>query len=275
MELDIHMKMRSGLLILFALSPLAQAGNECRPMPAVRGPLPFHPGEVLRYSVNAVPAGGAKLDLTGLRAAHATLWVGRPSEHGLQLHVEAQTQTFVSKLLKLRGEATAFVDPQTLLPRRVMGRMTGDGEPYRARVIFGEEALEDFDGETRHYSAGELDVLGTAYRMRAIPMAVGDSSCASLIGVNQRWRVQATVEDLAWVRTPYAELEAFHIRGTATNTSTPSLSAAFDAYFSTDARRLPLMLVVHGRHLTMRVELVDVSDPSLPPPRAARPRWDR
>ena len=252
------------LFLLLAASP------ECR-LPDVQAPFPFRPGETLSYEVGVVPdpTQGLPAELRGFRAGRLTLRMLAAD----RFQAEGAGSSLTSKVLRANGTATSIVDARTLAPRRVNGVVIADGhEPFRIQQSFGEP-LEPREGyETLTFGAGTVDLFGTIYRLRAMALTPGASLCAQVSGVHGRWRFTAKVGGVETIATRYAELPAVKVSGEAIDPEHPMVSGSFEAWFSTDAKRLPLLFVGRGGIATLRAELTSVELPG-EPRRRDRDTW--
>src|SRR5262249_4867870 len=102
---------RSGALLLMPYLARASAGEpapqpppsdaQCTPLPEVQLRTPFRPGESLEYALDALGAQAGKLLLRVL-----------PLRDGaLPLEARAETNAFFSKIRRVHGKATSYVDP--------------------------------------------------------------------------------------------------------------------------------------------------------------------
>lgn len=252
------------LLLLLASSPA------CR-LPDVQAPFPFRPGETLEYDLGIVPdpTQAVPPQLRGFRAGRMTLRVLAAD----RFQAEGKASSLASKVMRASGTATSIVDPRTLAPVRVNGVALAEGhEPIRIQQSFGE-ALEPREGyETLTFAPDTLDLLGTLYRLRAIALTPGAALCAQVSGVHGRWRFTAKVGEVETLSTRYAELPAVKVSGEAIDPAHPMVSGSFEAWYSTDARRLPLLFVGRGGIATLRAELTSVEAPG-EPRRRDRDTW--
>ncbi|MFZ5471217.1 MAG: DUF3108 domain-containing protein, partial [Myxococcota bacterium] len=74
---------------------------QCRPLPVVKAPWAFGAGEVLEFD----------LDAMGAQAGKMTMRVLPQKDGQLPIEVHAQTNTFFSKVRRVKGQATSYLSP--------------------------------------------------------------------------------------------------------------------------------------------------------------------
>src|SRR5262249_22838636 len=112
-----------------AIAPMP-SDAECKPLPAVKLPLAFGPGETLEY----------ELDAMGAKAGRMTMAVEPLKDAKLPIEVSVETNTFFSKMRRVRGIGTSWVSPKTLKPARYFEDAT-ENEIHRvADVTFNPKA---------------------------------------------------------------------------------------------------------------------------------------
>lgn len=210
---------------------------ECRPLPAWRGPLSFGAGEVLEYD----------LDALGAKAGKMTLSVKPPKDQKIPVEIFVETNTFFSKVRRVRGTATSYLSPKTLKPSRYYEDATENEIHRTAEVTFSPHlahlvaTMNERSGEAdMPFSADGLDVAGAIYLMRQLPLRQGTSICFDLYGIRRIWRVWGTVEPREHVSLPVGEFEAWHLAGQAARLDVPQFRREVHVWISDDPRRLPL-----------------------------------
>src|SRR5690606_37377464 len=186
---EVPMTLRTALLLLIVGSGLASASapqaplpsdEACRPLPPLLDLPPFPEGERLKF----------ELDAMGAKAGQMTMQV-LPLEDGLMpIRVEAEASTFLRSLRNVKGQATTWVDPRRLTPRRYAETSQDNDVQRRYRVTFSKDAAAvgwSFNGR-RGQSVLALpkttyDVAGITYLARRLPLKEGQSLCLDLYGV--------------------------------------------------------------------------------------------
>src|SRR5260370_26823074 len=84
------------------------AATACQPLPVLKAPLAFVPGERLDFDLDALGARAGKLRLRVLSAR----------EGALPVESRDETNTFFSKVRRIKCVATRYLNPKTLRPIR-------------------------------------------------------------------------------------------------------------------------------------------------------------
>jgi hypothetical protein len=202
-------------------------------------PLPFGPGEVLDYDIDAL---GAKAGTMTMRAL--------PTRDGvLPIETQVQTNTFFSKVRRVVGTARSELSLKTLRSQRYV-EDARENETHRiADVSFkGQKAVKlvsTIDGHTYQpvmlgYGNDVTDVGGAVHLLRALPLKEGQRLCFDVYGIRSIWRVWGTVKPREDVSTALGEFKAWHLAGEAARLDMPQLRREVHVWVSDDARRLPL-----------------------------------
>ncbi|WP_338867306.1 DUF3108 domain-containing protein [Myxococcus stipitatus] len=237
------------------VEPCAQA------LPALRMPLTFMPGEVLEFD----------LDAMGAQAGKMTLRVQKQQNGQIPVLAEAQTNSFFSKVRRVRGSATTWLNPRTLRPRRYVEDATENELRRKVEVAFThkDRAIKvDYQigqrtkGQFNYtYDKDGLDVAGSIYLLRQLPLEENMSVCFDVYGVRRLWRMQGQVLKKEQVTTPLGQFNAWHLSGTAVRLDRPKQKREVHVWISDDARRLPLAAVGTLDLGTVRATLTGVSRP--------------
>jgi len=211
-------------------------------LPALRLPTAFMPGEQLEFD----------LDAMGAQAGKMTMKVQRPENGALPVQIEAQTNTFFSKVRRVRGVGTSYLHPRTLRPSRYTENATENEVQRSVDVAFGHKdrsvkvdyVMGQRSGHFNYtYDKDGLDVAGAIYLMRQLPMKEGLPVCFDVYGIRRLWRMNATVVKRERVSLPVGQFEAWYLSGTAVRLDKPSQKREVHVWISDDARRLPLVAV--------------------------------
>ncbi len=250
-----------------AAVPPVPGPEQCRPLPALRSPIAFAPGEQLEFSLDAMGAEAGKMTMRVL-----------PKKDGL-LPVEArvQTNTFFSKVRRVKGVAMSYLNPRTLRPLRHTEETVENEKPRSVNVVFGHKDRSvkvDYrqgNAKGRHdyqYLHDGLDVAGTLDVLRQLPLTEGLSLCFDVYGVRRMWRMTGTVLKREHVSLPLGEFDAWHLSGTAVRVDKPSMRREVHVWITDDARRLPLAAVGTVDLGAVRATLTAYSRPGEAPRRA-------
>src|SRR5262249_57434504 len=102
------------------------ADAECAPLPDLRRPLSFRSGELLAF----------ELDALGARAGRMTIRVLPQKDGALPVQAEVETNTFFSKVRRLKGAATSYLNPKSLRPAHYVEDALENGVRKAAEVNF-------------------------------------------------------------------------------------------------------------------------------------------
>ncbi|MCK8496383.1 DUF3108 domain-containing protein [Myxococcus fulvus] len=237
------------------VEPCAQA------LPALRMPLAFMPGEVLEFD----------LDAMGAQAGKMTLRVQKPQDGQIPVLAQAETNSFFSKVRRVRGSATTWLNPRTLRPKRYVEDATENEMRRKVEVAFThkDRAIKvDYQigqrpkGQFNYtYDKDGLDVAGSIYLLRQLPLEENLSVCFDVYGVRRLWRMQGQVLKKEKVTTPLGQFDAWHLVGTAVRLDRPKQKREVHVWLSDDARRLPLAAVGTLDLGAVRATLTSVSRP--------------
>ncbi|WP_141618535.1 DUF3108 domain-containing protein [Myxococcus sp. AB036A] len=234
-------------------------------LPALRTPMAFMPGEVLEFD----------LDAMGAQAGTMTMRVHKQKDGHLPIQVEAQTNTFFSKVRRVRGSATAYLHPRTLRPHRYVEDTMENEQRRKVNVAFGQkERTVKVDYQFGQRPKGQfnytfdkdgLDVAGAIYLLRQLPLKDDLQVCFDVYGVRRMWRMQGAVVKREQVTTPLGQFNAWHVTGTAVRLDRPKQKREVHVWISDDARRLPLAAVGTIDLGAVRATLTSVSRPGEKP----------
>jgi hypothetical protein len=200
--------------------------------------VPFSTGEVLEYD----------LDALGAKAGTMTMRVLAPRENTLPLEVSVETNTFFSKIRRVKGAGTSYMNPKTLRSVRYH-EDAKENEFHRiADVTFNKnktaKLVSNIDGNmwTGNLSYGNdvTDVAGAIHMLRGFPLKEGTSVCFDVYGIRSIWRVWGTVKPNEAASLPVGEFQAIHMAGEAARLDIPNARREIHIWLSDDARRLPL-----------------------------------
>lgn len=259
--------MKSLLLIPFLLgntpvvapAPLP-SDAECTALPAARLPLSFAPGETLDYD----------LDALGAKAGRMTMRVLPMKDGALPVEVSAETNTFFSKVRKVKGSGTSYMNVRTLRPLRYFEDATEDDVHRVADVKFHAKdkrvhLVSTIQGQVNQWDMGwaneGLDVAGTIYLMRQLPLKQDLKICFDAYGIRRMWRTWGRVVGKEHISMPVGEFDAWHIEGVAARLDQPEMRREIHVWITDDPRRLPLAALGAIDLGTVRATLTGFSRP--------------
>lgn len=261
------MRALAAVLMLWAVPALAQADAgalptdaQCPPLPPLATPIAFGPGEVLEYEVDAL----------GARAATMTMRTLPLRDGRLPIEAHVETNTFFNKVRKVNGTGTSSVNPKTLRPIRYFEDTLENDQHRVAEVSFDAKTHKvglrsTINGETAEaafrYANEGLDVTGTIFLLRQLPLKKDLPLCFDAYGIRRLWRVWGTVVAREKVSLPVGEFYAWHIAGQAARLDFPAARREIHVWISDDPRRLPLAALGAIDLGTVRATLVGVKRP--------------
>jgi hypothetical protein len=242
-------------------APLAFPSDaECAALPPMRPPFAFRAGETLDYD----------LDALGAKAGRMTMKVLPLKDGSLPVEIHAETNTFFSKVRRVNGSGTSYLNPKTLRPNRYFEDAM-ENEVHRvADVAFRPKdklvhLKSTINGALNEWEMGwgneGLDVAGTIYLLRQLPFKDGLPVCFDAYGIRRMWRTWGRVVGREHVSLPVGEFEAWHIEGVAARIDEPQLRREIHVWISDDPRRLPLAALGAIDLGTVRATLTGFSRP--------------
>lgn len=237
------------------------------PLPALRTPLTFAPGEQLEFDLDAMGAAAGKM----------TMSVERPRDGSLPVLVEVQSSAFLSNVRRVKAKATAYLHPKTLRPTRYTEDAVENEQPRQVNVLFGAKdrsvkvdyVINQKPGHADFtYDKDVLDVAGALYAMRQLPLKEGLPLCFDVYGIRKMWRMTGSVLKREHVSLPLGEFNAWHLSGVAVRLDKPSMKREVHIWLSDDARRLPLAAVGTIDIGTVRATLTSFARPGEKPQEA-------
>ena len=237
-------------LLLFARATLASApavppalptDEACRPLPTPVSPFSFFQGELLEFDIDALGAVAGQMRMRTLST--------RKGE--VPVEITVQTNTFFSKVRRVKGLAQSFLHRQTLRPARYLEKTVENEVPKSAQVVFLPDksvqlkyTVAQKSGErTLRYANEGLDVAGAIYLMRQLPLEENLPLCFDAYAIRRMWRVVGRVLGKEKVSLPLGEFDAWHIAGEAVRLDELTSRREVHVWISADGRRLPLAAV--------------------------------
>lgn len=215
-------------------------GAECKGLPGLRLPMSFGSGETLDYD----------LDALGMNAGTMTMKVLGLRDGVVPVEIRAQSNTFFSKVRRVSGTATSYLDPRNLHPRRYL-EDASENEVHRVADVRFTPAnkvahlVSTIDGVRAEadlpYASEGLDVAGTIYLMRQLPFKEGMPLCFDAYGIRRIWRVWGKVVGREHASLPVGEFEAWHLQAEAARLDWPEQRREIHVWITDDSRRLPLV----------------------------------
>jgi len=226
------------------------------PKPAAAEPalavasVPFGPGETLTYDVDWN---------NNTRAATLVLSVGDRGtffgQQGLPITANVETVGMVRLFASVQGAFKSFSDPKTLLPFRAENKSTVNGKSQNQTIVFDREKRVAVVGDrSTPIGADTGDPLSLFYRLRALPLKVGDT--ITLDGfVERREQWKAVVEARESIPTDRGNANVFRIAFMPVKAGRPDDSNKVRIWFTDNAARLPVLITAEPQFGPIRMTL--------------------
>src|SRR5919106_3580333 len=165
--------------------------QECGALGSPQMPL-FPVGETLDFD----------LDALGAEAGKMTMRVLPKRGEAIPIEVTAKTNSFFSKVRRVKATATSFLNPRTLRPKRYVEDSTENEVARYADVSFKPESRQvslDYKIAGRpgkrvfRYAHDALDPVGAIFLVRQLPLKEGTWICFDAYGIRNMWRVHGKV----------------------------------------------------------------------------------
>ncbi len=214
---------------------------ECKALGPLLSPLPVVAGEELLYDLDSMGMRAGDMKMTTLPARNGVLTV----------ETTVETNTFFSKIRRVRGVAKSSMSPTTLRSTHYFEDAWENDTHRVADVDISQKSREvaltsTINGKTSpstsrmRFGADISDVGGAVHLLRSIPVKEGQQLCFDAYGIRRVWRVWGTVQPKEHVSLPLGEFDAWHLSGHAAPLNRPNSRREVHVWVSDDARRLPL-----------------------------------
>lgn len=225
--------------------PALPIDSTCRPMPAPSGTIPWEAGERLSYDLDVVGARAGKLALVALPP------VGKGVSAEYPFRALAASNSFFSKIRRVRGRSTSYVRARDMHPRRYEEASQEGALDKAATVVFkrpheGGRIDIDYRRNTAKrkyrfpYMHEAFDPVSIVYYLRTLDYSPGMPVCFDAYSIRKLWRVSGKVKGLETVKVPAGVFQAWHIEGMAYRTDDPTKKREVHVWISDDERRLPV-----------------------------------
>lgn len=255
---------------LAAVTVLAQDGRprrvEQQPAAVVRAPraepsanplalssIPFAPGETLSYDVEWN---------NSTQAATVVLSVGDRGKYfgheGLPLSADIRTVGLVRFMAAVKIDYKSYSNPLTMLPFRADNEQSINGKNESRSVVFDREKNVAIVGTTSTPIADDTgDPLSLFYRVRALPLKVGQSVTLDGFAGDRRTQMKAVVEAREAVETPKGRANAFRVAFIPINNGKPDDRNRIRVWFTDNAARLPVLITAEPEFGPVRMTLAE------------------
>ena len=221
--------------------PPVPTDAECRALGAVEKKRYFGAGEVLEYDLDAMGAEAGKL----------TVRVLPQKGDSLPIEAVAVTNTFFSKVRRVKATAMTHLKARTLRPTRYTEDALENEVHRLADVTFAPGGKAQLEYKTNgrggkralRHGAEALDPVGAVFLLRQLPLKEDMPLCFDAYAIRTMWRVSGKVVGKEKVSLKVGQFEAWHLQGEAVVLGNPRIRREVHLWISADERRLPLASV--------------------------------
>jgi hypothetical protein len=193
----------------------------------------------------------------GVKSGTAQFNVGAPEPvEGISawpIVMVARSTGLTDALFQVRDRFVSFWDPAAGLP--VEGRLSANegGKKRTMAMRFQrpsaqgparvEVMVEDARGTTttsNEMAPDSQDVQSAVYWLRTRPLLVGERDSVPIVAGKRQWTMQAEVMEQTPLETPAGRFDALRVQISTAFAGKLQSRKAVEAYFSADARHLPL-----------------------------------
>jgi len=195
--------------------------------------------------------------------------VGSGTSRELQLRALARSNSFFSKIRKVRGKATSYLRGRDLHPRSYREDTFEGADTRSADVAFKSDTRTVNIGWTRNkvkgrtrlrYASDAFDPISAFYYLRTLQLAKGQAICFDAYALRKVWRVTGVVKGVETIRVPAGVFQAYHLEGMAIRVDNPRSQREVHFWISADQKRLPLASMSVFDLGPVRAQLTSTSD---------------
>lgn len=233
-------------------APKPAASEAAEPTVAVASfsTVPFAPGETLTYAV----------DWNNYStAATVVMTVGNPGSYFgqngvLPISAKVETVGMVRFVADVDMTFDAYSNPKTILPLRSEFDRTINGKSESGSVTFDRTKNVATSGSRSTPIAAETgDPLSLFYRLRAMPLKVGDTIVLDTFDGQRRGQVQAVVQ----AKEAIAGKNAIRVAFLPVRNGQPDDSSKIRVWFADNAGRIPLLVTAQPEFGNVKMKLTN------------------
>ncbi len=232
------------------------------PPPPAPGPLPFTASERASFEVTwlsaaslGLPAGEATITAARLDAG-----TGSPRVAGAALHlaIELRTAPWVSRFFEAHDRLETWVNAD-LLPLRHEQHLREGRRVVDRTTVFDHAArtLRTGDGPPIGLPTGARDGLAAFLYARTQPLRPGFSADLPVVEGGRRYAVALAAGEVETIEVGGRRTEALKLTPRMSAVGGRQKNLSVTIYTTTDARRVPLLILVDAGFGSFRLELTD------------------
>ena len=235
--------MLSIILILISFSTEIHGNN-----------LPFRVGETLNYSVkfNFIPAGTAALKVVSADTVNNI-----PSFH---IQYSARTGSLADRLFKIRDRVDSWIDARGLfIHRQIKSIRQGSYRKNSNTELFYRDSLAVVNNDSIPISGIVFDPYSLFYYLRTIPLIMGKTLNMNTFDNGLFTDFQLRVDKWETLSCPAGTFKCLVINPFKDGKTLLKNEGDMTIWFSDDARRIPVQILVKLKYGTMKLKLKSFS----------------
>ncbi len=237
---------KSGLLIIviFICVSLKVHGNS----------FPFRVGETFNYTAkfNFIPAGTAKLKIVSLDTVDNI-----PSFH---IQYSARTGSLGDRLFKIRDKVDSWIDEKGLfIHRQIKTIRQGDYRKKSSTKLFYADSFAVVNNDSIPISETVFDPYSLFYYLRTIPLILGETLNMVTFDNGSFTDFQLRVDKRESLSGPAGKFKCLVINPFKNGKTLLKNEGDMTIWFSDDARRIPVQILVKLKYGTMKLKLKSFS----------------
>ena len=216
--------------------------------------LPFRVGETLNYTAkfNFIPAGTAKLKVVSLDTIN-----NNPTFH---IQYSARTGSIADKLFKIRDQVDSWVDKKGLfLYHQKKTIRQGNYKKKSNTKLFYSDSLAIVNKDSIPISGAVFDPYSLFYYLRTIPLIMGKTLNMNTFDNGLFTDFQLRVDKWETLSCPAGTFKCLVINPFKDGKTLLKNEGDMTIWFSDDARRIPVQILVKLKYGTMKLKLKSFS----------------
>lgn len=235
----------AALVIVLVLAPGGvAAGMSASDVPdSVGGPplpevLPFGIGETATFSIGYGP----------ITAGEATISVEDTlvyfGQRVLHVRTRARSNRFFDAFFKVRDQADSYIDADSLFSRYYAKRLREGGYERDVEIHFDHRTRRAYfpDGRENEIPVGVHDILSAFFRVRSMPLRVGEVYELPTHGDKRLYPLQVRVLRRESVGSVFGEVDCIVVQPVLGDEGLFKSSGDLFVWFTADARRIPIKM---------------------------------
>jgi len=225
------------------------------PSPLAFASVPFLAGETLSYNVDWNGNGTAATVV--LRVGDKKTYFGNEA---LPLSADVATVGMVKFLANVQIQYTSYASPKTVLPYRTESEQSVNGKSDNKLIVYDRSRNVAVVGDASTPIAADTgDMLTLLYRLRAMPLRVGDTGMIEGFDGRRRFQVKSVVEARESIGNGARKSEALRVALFPIRNGVPDDGMKIRVWYSADASRIPVMITAEPEFGSIRMTLSKVA----------------